>query len=366
MQSSHELIDRLLRDRPPFERVGLSDSPWGYTLAKWAAEEGYPTDEEGNPVPAVDHFGFDLAGVGGWFDMMPLRGVNEVMEETDEWRVTRNGAGAAFKYWKHKDGTPEHVDFLMTSRQVWERDYRPHLLELDRERLNVEAPREALQRRRAQGLWTFYGHLFIWEQMRASMGDVCMYESLVLDPGWIHDFNRVYTDFYKAHYDVLFAEAGTPDGVWIYDDLGYNKGLFCSPATLEELFFPYYREIVEFFHGYDLTVVFHTCGGVTEAVPLIADAGFDALNPMEVRAGCDVLRFAEEYGDRLAFIGGLDKHVLESGDRELIRREVTRLVEGMKERGARYVFGSDHSISTNVRLADFQYAIDVYRDHMAY
>ena len=40
--------------------------------------------------------------------------------------------------------------------------------------------------------------------------------------------------------------------------------------------------------------------------------------------------------------------------------------QGMKDRGARYIFGSDHSVSTNVRLEDFQYAIDVYREHMAY
>jgi uroporphyrinogen decarboxylase len=317
-------------------------------------------------VDPVDHFGFDVCGVGGWFDIAPLRGVSEVVEETDEWAVRRNGAGAALKWWKNKSGTPEHIDFRMTSREVWDRDYRPHLVDVDRARLDVEGARKALERRREQGFWTHYGHMFIWECMRQSMGDVCMYTSLLTDPDWIHDYNRVHTDLYKAHFKILLEEAGVPDGFWFYEDLGYRNGLFVSPGILEEFIFPYYKEMVDFFHGYGLPVVLHACGGVTDAVPLVVAAGFDGLNPMEAKAGCDVLRFAELYGDRLTFFGGLDARVLESGDRGLIRQRVTDLVEGMKARGARFIFGSDHSLSTNIQYTDFQYALEVYREHMWY
>jgi uroporphyrinogen decarboxylase len=254
----------------------------------------------------------------------------------------------------------------MTSREVWEREYRAHLLELDPERVNVKGARESLERWTPTGKWTHYGHLFIWEDMRRSMGDVCMYESLILDPGWIKDYNRVVTDHYKTHYAYLIEQAGKPDGVWVYEDLGYKNGLFCSPAVLAELIFPYYAELVAFFHEYDLPVVLHACGGIEAALDLIVDAGFDALNPMQVSAGCDALRFAEKVGDRIAFVGGLDARVIESGDRDLIRRESARLIEGMKSRGARYVFGSDHSISTNVDYDDFRFMLDVYREHMAY
>jgi uroporphyrinogen decarboxylase len=364
MQTSREVIDNLLRGKPA-ERVGVMDGPWSDTLEKWV-HQGYPADAEGRPVSPVDHFGYDLCGVGGWFDTMPLKGVSELVEETEVWAVRRNGAGAALKYWKHKSGTPEHIDFRMTSREVWERDYRPHLLEVDPERADIAGTKAALAARREQGLWTHYGHLFVWENMRQTMGDVCMYESLLLDPAWIHDYNRVYTDFFKAHYTLIFQEAGLPDGVWVYEDLGYRNGLFCSPKVLEELIFPYFRELIDFFHERNLPVVLHSCGNVTEALPLIVAAGFDALNPMEVKAGCDLFRFAEQYGDRLAFVGGLDARVLESGDRDLIRREVTRVVKGMKERGARYVFASDHSLSTNIDYPDYLFALEVYREHMLY
>lgn len=359
------VIDALLRNRPA-SRVGLFDSPWDDTLRKWVTQ-GYPAGPDGRPVDPVDHFGYDLAGVGGWFDTLPLRGYAQVEQETDEWKIVRNGAGAALKWWKNKSGTPEHIDFRMTSRQVWDRDYRPHLLQVDPSRLqNIQAARDNLARRREQGLWTCYGNVFIWETMRQSMGDICLYESLLLDPEWILDYGRVYTDFFKAHYKLLIDQAGKPDGVWVYEDMGYKNATFASPKVFAELIFPYYRELVEFFHGYDLPVVLHSCGLTEPLLDLVVEAGFDALNPMEVKAGNDPLRIAARYKDRLAFIGGLDARVLESHDRSRIEREVARLVEGMKSLGARFVFASDHSLSTNVDYADYRYAVEVYRRHMMY
>jgi len=203
--------------------------------------------------------------------------------------------------------------------------------------------------------------------MRQSMGDVTLYESLLLDPGWIRDYNRVYTDFYKAHYAYMFQEIGVPDGIWMYEDLGYKNGLFASPAVLKDLVFPFYREMIAFYHAWGLPVVLHTCGSTAQALPLIVDAGFDAINPMERKAvGNDPFAFAEQYGDRLAFVGGLDARVLESNDRALIRREVAAYIDGMKERGARLVFCTDHSVSPNTTYGSYRCAVDVYREHMAY
>jgi len=364
MKDSRQVVDSLLRKKPA-ARVGLHDSPWDDTLRLWV-KEGYPTDSAGKPVDPAERFGYDIIGCGGWFDVLPIRGQSDVVEETDEWKIVRNGAGALLKWWKNKSGTPEYVAFTMTSREIWEKEYRGHLLAVDRERVDIKGNRERLAKAREEGYWTYYGDLFVWENMRRSMGDVTLYQSLLLDPGWIHDYNRVHTDFYKAHYKLLFDEGGVPDGIWMYEDLGYRNGLFCSPKILEELIFPYYKEMVDFFHSYDLPVVLHSCGRTTEALDLIVAAGFDALNPMEVKAGNDIFAFAEKYGDRLAFVGGLDARILESGDRDTIRRGVVEFVEGLKSRGARFLFASDHSLSTNVGYADYKYALDVYRQYMRY
>lgn len=367
MQNASAVIDSLLRKRSA-ERVGVHDSPWSDALERWMTE-GYPKTGAGEPVPPVDHFDFDLAGCGGWFPWKAKLGEERIIDETDEWKVVRDGNGSALKWWKHKMGTPEHIDFQMTSRDVWEQEYKPHIVDSVRTRVTtelVERSRRELERRRAQGKWTFYGHQFIWENMRGAFGDMALYENLLLDPEWIHDYCRTYTDLYRDAFRVLIEEAGRPDGIWLYEDLGYKDSLFCSPETFRDLIFPYYAEMVELFHSYDLPVVLHSCGYTEPALPLIVEAGFDGLNPMEVKAGNDPLRIADGYGDKLTFVGGLDARILESGDRETIEHGVSALIEGMKSRGAFFVYASDHSISPNVSYEDFLYSLEVYRRHMLY
>jgi uroporphyrinogen decarboxylase len=388
--TSREIIEAVMRRGQP-ERVGVFDTVWPDTLVSWVAQ-GYPTrrvekqagdkawsPEDGRwreveragefvePVPEWEHFGWDMVGCGGWFDAMPRYGYDELVEDGGEWEVRRNGAGAALKFWKHKSGTPEHIGFLMNSRETWEHDYRPFITAWNPARVDLETPRLMLPSARSRQAWSFFGHMFIWELMRQSMGDVTLYENLLLDPGWIRDFGRVYTDFYQRCYRLLFEEAGLPDGIWMYEDLGYKNGLFASPRVLERLIFPFFREMVEFFHSYNLPVVLHSCGSVAKALPMIVEAGFDALNPMERKAdGNDPYLFAEKYGDRLAFVGGLDARVLETNDHQIIQEAVVAYVEGMKTRGARLVFATDHSISPLTRYDTYRYALDVYRRHMQY
>jgi uroporphyrinogen decarboxylase len=368
MTDGFEVVDNLIRKKKA-TRMGLYDGPWGQTIEKWRGEGHLmtvdPLSGEKNPVDPGTFFEFDMASVS-WFNTVPYPTVNELLEESNEWTVSRDGAGAVFKRWKKRPGTPEHIAFDMNSQEVWEKKYKPQLLKLDTTRFNAEQVRKGLALRREGGRWAFYGNLFVWEILRKSLGDFCMFESLATDPGWIHDFNRTYTDFFKMHFNAMFEMCGKPDGIWLYDDLGYRNGLFCSPAMLDDLFTPYYTEIVEFFHSHDLPVVLHSCGGIEAALPLISQWGFDALNPMEVKAGCDVVRFAKKYRDQFLFIGGMDALIYESGDKALIRREVERITRSMKEIGARYVFGSDHSISTNVAYDDFVYAIEVYKENMHY
>ena len=341
-------------------RIGLYENVWPDTLRNWE-KEGYPSG-----ASPQEFFNFDICRIGDTFDSYPLAGVRELVESNDEWSVYRNGAGAALKYWNNKSGVPEHIDFRMSSEEAWRRDYRPRLLSLDTGRFQLDKTRAAYKLLRDAGRWICYNSSFVWETMRQSMGDVIMYESLALEPEWIHDYNEVYTRFYIEHYDYLFDQVGLPDAVWLSEDFGYKNGLFCSPCTLDELFKPYYIRLVDHFHSLGLKVLLHSCGDVTKALPFFAEIGFDALHPMEIKAGCDPFAYADQYAEKLAFIGGLDARVLESGDKPYIRRETEKLIKGMKERGARYFFASDHSLSTLVSYESYRYALEVFRENMYY
>ena len=370
-----EVADKLMRKQQA-PRTGLYDKPWFDTLDRWVTE-GYPTarDAQGNvvfmengkpqPQQPADVLGFDMADAGGWMDNIPIRGYRVVEQETDEWVAARDGSGALFKQWKHKSGVPEHMDFHMSSREIWERDYRPHIQRAvdnpETERLKADENAKTLANYRAKGVYTELGHGFVWEQLRHCLGDICMFESLLTDPAWIEDFTWLYLDFYKAHMALLIESAGVPDCVWVYEDLGYRNGLFCSPKILEEMFFPIYRSYVEFIHQqYDLPVVFHCCGQMERVIPMVVEAGFDGLNPMENKSGNDVVRIARTYGDKLTLVGGFNGMTLERGDRAELRAEAERIIKGCQDAGAPLFFGSDHSVSTGVSYATYQYVLDVY------
>lgn len=377
MLTGQDLINRMFAGEN-VDRIGLYEGFWPETLDAWV-EQGYPATESGPsekpaPVDPFEFYTFDMHKCGGFFDTEPKLGVAEVLEETAEWKIVRNGAGAVFKWWKDRSGTPEHVDFHMSSREIWEHEYRDLLHGVQPERFNgkwwepktLADDREDLRRARERGQWAWYGHVFVWEVMRANMGDLNMYQNLLLDPGWVRDFNRVYTDFFKDHFRYLFQHAGVPDGIWLMDDLAYKNRLFASPNTLAELFMPFYAEMIDFFRGYDLPVVFHSDGDITDALPLLIEAGIQGLNPMEVKAGCDVLQYAREYGDRLVFVGGMDVRVLETNDRKRVEAEAVRLLEGIKAQGARMVFGSDHTITPRVHYDTYRHLLDVYHAHKMY
>ena len=109
MLDSRTLISNMLT-RGPIDRIGLHEGFWDETMHKWV-EQGYPTQtverdgvEHQEPVDPFHFFDFDLHRCGGFFDTEPILGPEEILEQTEEWEIRRNGAGATLKWWKHKSG----------------------------------------------------------------------------------------------------------------------------------------------------------------------------------------------------------------------------------------------------------------------
>ncbi len=362
-----ELVRNILTKKPT-DRMGFTDKLWWETDQKWWQQGGMQrkNEETGEIIQMgfLDWFDADMREFEtNPFELVPLRGYNELIQKTDEWNITKNGYGAVFKQWNGKTGVPEHIRFDMNSMEVWQQEYKPHLLGFDESRLDPSGIRNFVASVQQRKLSAACGSVFIWELLRISLGDYQLFMSLLDDPDWILDFNRTYTDFFKTYYTYIFKNIAKPDHVWLYEDLSYNKGPFCSPDIIREYFVPFYQEMTDFFHSYDLPVVLHSCGNVEALLPLIVESGFDALNPMEVKAGCDVVRFAENYGDKLSFLGGFDVRILADGDRDTIKKEVIRICSAMRRLGVGYVFGSDHSVPPTVDYGAYCYAMEVFRDN---
>jgi len=208
--------------------------------------------------------------------------------------------------------------------------------------------------------------MFVFELLRATLGDENFLPAMRLEPEWIKDFCQVYLDFYRKHYEILFREAGIPDGFFIYEDWGYNKGLFCSPSTMRELIIPYEKQLVSFFKDYGMQVILHSCGDIRKAIPLIIEAGFDCLQPMESKAGCNVVEIASEYGRKLSYMGNINVVPLSTNDKKQVEAEIVPKLIKLKKMRIPYFFHSDHSIPPNISLKTYQYALALFMENNSY
>ena len=361
MSSRRDVIRTLLAHRLP-ERMGLNEHFWPHIVENAWGAQGVAADTD-----FVQRFDLDYQSVLWWGAPGPLPDLARVIEENAETRLTSDAWGAQTRFWKHKGGTPEHVGFTCTSPEIWKRDFRDQFLAIDvRSTVDVAKVRADLAKARADDRFAVYSSLFVFEDLRRVMGDVCMLESLAADQEWVEDFCACITRKHLELWEYVFDSAGLPDGFHMYEDLGYTRGPFCSPRMHRQLIQPWHRQLFGFIKSCGVPLVVHTCGDFRPHLPALVECGVDCIQALEAKTGMDVVKLASEWKDKLTFMGNLDIRAFESGDHRQIHDECLGKIAGMKALRAPYIFMSDHSISPAVKIADYEYALQVFRGHCRY
>ena len=340
---AHERVDRL-----PY-----ADSLWGGTAEKYV-REGHLKESEDHTT----HFDMSLRS-GGWLNSVAdLDFTAQTIEETDETILTLDGNGAKLRHWKHKSGTPEHVDFTVQDRSGWEEHAKPHLLGVDRRRIPFESYREQkLLAAEEERLFCWSG-VAPFEQMHPVCGHEYMLMGMALDPDWVKDMVATYVNMTIAHLEVLFQEEGLPDAFWFYEDMGFKEKPFMSPAMYEQIIQPGHARLFDYAHANGRKVIIHSCGFVEPLVPGMVAAGMDCLQAMEVKAGMDMPRIAREFGDRISFCGNIDIRIVASNDLAALDEELNRKIKPVLRMGGGYILHSDHSIPPDVEYDTLKYFFD--------
>jgi uroporphyrinogen decarboxylase len=348
--TGRERIDNILRRRP-VDRIGLFEHFWGDTLQVWQ-EQGHIGKEEDLAL----HFGFDMSLSWPFNTVARLDFEPEVLEETEETIVRRDGNGAVLRNHKLHSSTPEHIDFAVKERQGWEELIKPHLTPT-RERINFEGYRAAKEGAREHERFFCWGGVNVFELMHPVCGHEYMLMGMAEDPDWVKDMTHTFAELTVALMEILFAEEGKPDGIWFYEDMGFKQRPFMSPDMYREIVKPAHARTMAFAHSLDLPVIVHSCGFIEPLLPDLVDAGVDCLQVMEVKAGMDPLRIKREFGDRIALFGGMDARNLVANDREAIRAELEEKIPVLKE-GFGYILHSDHSIPTTTEYETYRFFVD--------
>ncbi|MBL7076826.1 MAG: hypothetical protein ISS31_05080 [Kiritimatiellae bacterium] len=340
-------------NREPVDLLPCQDTLWGETRAKYIEEGKLGSDED-----VIAHFDTSIRS-GGWLNSLAdLEFEEQVIEETEETKLVLNGNGATLRWWKTHSGTPEHVDFEVKERAAWEAKIKPHLLEVDRRRIPVEGYREQKRLAAEQNRAFCWSGVAPFEQMHPVCGHEYMLMGMALDPAWVKDMVQTYADMTIMHQEALFEEEGAPDFVWFYEDMGFKDKPFMSPAMYEDIVQPGHAKLFDYAHSKGCKVVVHSCGFVEPLVPGLVEAGMDCLQAMEVKAGMDMPRIAEQFADRIAFCGNIDIRIIASNDRAKIDEELNRKIIPVLKAGTGYILHSDHSIPPDVEHDTLQYVFD--------
>jgi uroporphyrinogen decarboxylase len=152
-----------------------------------------------------------------------------------------------------------------------------------------------------------------------------------------------------ADFAVALAEAACEhfplDWLWTGDDVAWQGGLMMHPETWRAQIKPHLARVFAVGKAHGLPVAYHCCGGLRPIIPDLIEIGMDVLNPVQSNCpGMDPLALKGEFGDRLAFMGGVDtQELLPLGTEGEVRRATRRLIEGMTADGGGYILAASHS-----------------------
>jgi hypothetical protein len=148
-------------------------------------------------------------------------------------------------------------------------------------------------------------------------------------------------------------------------DFGTQTSSFCSVATFQELWMPYYKRVNAWVHGNTRWKTFkHSCGAVSKFIPSMIDCGFDILNPVQCSAaGMDPATLKQTFGRDIVFWGGgVDtQHTLPFGTPSEVREQVLRRCEAFAPGGG-FVFNAVHNIQAGTPVENIVAMIDAVHE----
>ncbi len=336
------------------DRIPIHDSPWGATISRWH-NEGLPDD-----IPDEEYFGFELRGFGA--DLSPMYPVR-VIERSPEYIVETTPYGATRKDHRDHSTTPELIDYAVKTRADWEA--AKLRLQPSYTRVDWVSLKHGYEKAWADELFVTYNAICGYDGCQAYIRSDELLPLLLTDPDWVRDMIETQADMAIEMAKILLSEGYEFDAAFLYNDMGYRKAPFFSPRLYRELVQPADKRMCDFFHSQGMPVILHSCGNVKPLIPDLIDAGLDCLQPLEVKAGMDLVELKREYGQHLAFMGGIDVRAMNDPDPRAIEQEIATKVTAAKVGGG-YIYHSDHSIPNNVSFQQYQRVLELVRKYGEY
>ena len=315
---------------------------------EWKAQGALPEELD------LTAFGFDYvhaAGAGGNTGAIGEQ-KEIVLEETSEYRISRDSWGRTVKLVKGTATIPLPMSYPVKNMDDWLKV--KHMFVYDSSRIDSQAleKAKALQKSGSMIKASIPGG---YDLPRELMGEERTCLSYYDDPEMMRDIIKTVSD---TSFGVLEQISGqiTIDCLCVHEDMAGKGGPMIGPALIKEFIAPYYRRIWELLSSRGTKLFAQDSDGdMNPVLDVFADAGVNLFYPCEPAAGMDVVEIRKKYGKRFAMLGGIDKHVLRKS-RDEIRRELEYKTQDCM-RGGGMCFSLDHRIPNGTPIENYRYYV---------
>lgn len=369
-QSKRERVIAALEHREG-DRVPVGEFFWTNFLRRVKAELA-----PGEDFDPYRHWDLDLIVITPNMDPR-LTGI-QVLEDTPERKAVKTGFGAFIER-RSTYPMPRFLDFRTKTFEQMEafafddpKDSRRYFHALD-DQINSVGDELNL------GLPSFIDRVNLYKDDFCIFGSVCEPHEMIWrimgpenvliklaeDPVRMARFIERLGDFLVGIVEgQIEAARGALSGLYIWGDIAYCRGMLFSPKYWREVYKPQVERICRAARAAGLKTIYHGCGNASAVFEDLVEIGVDAYNPLEAKAGLDVVELKRRFGTRWAFNGNINVEVLSTNDPAEVRREVLTKLNAAK--GGGFIFQSDHSIPSNVDPATYAYALQLVRRHGTY
>jgi uroporphyrinogen decarboxylase len=171
------------------------------------------------------------------------------------------------------------------------------------------------------------------------------------DPGLAHDIFAAVGSRLVRHYEIACRYPSVGAAI-SNDDWGFKTQPMLSPGDLRTYVFPWHRRIVEAIHAAGMPAILHSCGNPSEIMDDVVDgmqydgrhSYEDTIQPVEAAY--------EQYGSRIAILGGMDVDFVVRSTPEAVYRRSREMVERSAGRGS-YALGTGNSVPEYVPAENY-------------
>lgn len=282
--------------------------------------------------------------LGGWPE--------EPIEETEDHKIWRDSLGRTMKWPKRTATLPLPLDYPVKNMDDWLK-IKPWY-EFSEERLAADW-QAAATRHRQEDKVVSVAIPGGFDEPRQLMGEEALCVAFYEQPELVHDILETIGETAFQVLERVSAQVQV-DRLGVHEDMAGKSGPLAGPAQIKEFVAPYYRRIWDLLRERGARLFDQDSdGNMTPVIDAFLEAGVNVMHPMEPAAGMDIVKVREQYGTRLAFYGGIDKHVVRRSREEIVAELEYKIPPMVRTGGC--VIALDHRIPNGTPLENYRFYV---------